>query len=341
MFSPGTRSFSTALTHHTHHSPMKGPPALCDISGTGSLSQKPATLQLKVRTTDDNKEPIRENERAAVTDASSMTLDSLTIKPKSLPSMHGTMVSYQQEYDSSRASYSYQHELSKYDDVSALNDDELIFLPSRDMFNTDFERRQQRIDSNTTANLKVSEETKKDTTKLLAITEEQREEAGIHHADTMHGQDEIKDTLEEQMLTEELHHLEVTGMLRTLHDIAISKGDYAEAAKLKKELENEQAKSERYRRQLSDEREKRVQVTNEKNKLARELKHCHNLLDKAGMTPVKPRRGLAKAPINLPPPAPASKREAPAAMVAIGRKSKLALQEAEVARRVNSGKFAI
>jgi len=76
-------------------------------------------------------------------------------------------------------------------------------------------------------------------------------------------------------------------------------------------------------------------------KLQLELDAKNRILDHHGLTPVKPRRGLAKAPINLPPPAPASKREAPAMMVAIGRKSKIAQQEAEVARRINSGKFAM
>ena len=65
-------------------------------------------------------------------------------------------------------------------------------------------------------------------------------------------------------------------------------------------------------------------------KLQLELDAKNRILDHHGLTPV-----------NLPPPAPASKREAPAMMVAIGRKSKIAQQEAEVARRINSGKFAM
>ena len=74
-------------------------------------------------------------------------------------------------------------------------------------------------------------------------------------------------------------------------------------------------------------------------KLQCELDASNRLLDQHGLTPAKPRRGLAKAPTNLPPPAPATKREAPAVMVAIGRKTKMALQEADVNKRANSGKF--
>ena len=74
-------------------------------------------------------------------------------------------------------------------------------------------------------------------------------------------------------------------------------------------------------------------------KLKHELDASNRLLDQHGLTPAKPRRGLAKAHINLPPPVPATKREAPAVMVAIGRKTKMALQEAEVNKRANSDKF--
>lgn len=243
--------------------------------------------------------------------------------------------------------------------VFASNDDDVFGIP--DEKERDLERGQYE-------KLRVEVvETNENTKQTKKNVKELREETAMNHADT-------KLMLEEQhgdmMLTNELLHrdtqdkvedvqnhmgdiFEVIGSMGaniTTITTALEHAKLSENTEKIKELEMQLANSvgmyDALKRKLVQLQGQKIQLVKDNKALAQanlklqcELDASNRLLDQHGLTPAKPRRGLAKAPINLPPPAPATKREAPAVMVAIGRKTKMALQEADVNKRANSGKF--
>lgn len=180
----------------------------------------------------------------------------------------------------------------------------------------------------------TAESTKEDTTKLLNKADEQMEAAGMHHEDTMLGQDEIKDLVEEgqgEILDAfSLQHeessqqlssiLQVVTMLKESQEGAKKNGNVAEVMKLERKIVELQKTIDNLRQSIIKERKEN-----------KELKHELKL----AKTPQKPRRGLAPLPTNFSA-KPATKRMVAAEMKHVGLKTDVALVDAEGVKRGNS-----
>ena len=160
------------------------------------------------------------------------------------------------------------------------------------------------------------------TTKLLNKADEQIEEAGMHHEDTMLGQEEIKELLEDQTEQGTLQHEELSYKL----DLLL-------------ELTSKQQVDGGKKGNAAEEKKNRALIAQLKKEIY-ELKHKLSAAEStiAKMTPQKsqkPRPSLAPVPSNRQP-IPATKRMVVAEMKHVGLKTDDALVDAEGVKRGNS-----